>query len=103
MNITLSWDASTASAPASFQTAVQYAATQLDALIKDPINVTICVGWNETGGSALGNDASSGYPLHDNLTYAQVVAALTSAATSVDDASGPFRHMRAESAAKESA
>ncbi|MDE1943774.1 MAG: NF038122 family metalloprotease, partial [Betaproteobacteria bacterium] len=53
MQINLSWDSSVASAPTGFQTAVQQAATILGAAILNPQAVTIQVGWNEVGGTAM--------------------------------------------------
>jgi hypothetical protein len=48
MDIQLDYDSSTSRAPAGFATALQYAASQLDALITDPITVSITVSWNNS-------------------------------------------------------
>ncbi|MDE2465151.1 MAG: NF038122 family metalloprotease, partial [Alphaproteobacteria bacterium] len=53
MQINLSWDSSVSSAPAGFQSAVQQAANILGAAILNPASVTIQVGWNEVGGTAM--------------------------------------------------
>ncbi len=94
MQILLQYNADTASAPAAFFTALQDAATYLDGLIQNNITITIEVGWGETGATPsstgtpiAGNDLASAAPYGNVLTYAQVVAALTTAATSADDMS----------------
>src|SRR3984957_5456254 len=80
MNITLTWDPSVSSAPAGFKTAIQYAATQLDAIIQNPINVTIDVGWGETDGVAIAyNDLSSGAPGGVYYPYATALKLATAA------------------------
>src|ERR1700722_15103032 len=91
MNITLTWDPSVSSAPAGFKTAIQYAATQLDAIIQNPINVTIDVGWGETDGIAItGNDISSGAPGGVYDTYAQVLKLATAAGITDLPATNPW-------------
>ena len=76
MDIQLEFDASTSLAPAGFLTAVQYAASQLDALILDPVTVAITVSWDN---SVLG----LGGPLNmQPFPYATVVQALQAHAAS---------------------
>jgi hypothetical protein len=53
MQINITWDASTASAPAGFQTAVNAAVQYLENTFSAPITINISVGWGEVGGTAL--------------------------------------------------
>ncbi|MBW8028215.1 MAG: hypothetical protein GJU73_12440 [Ferrovum sp.] len=53
MQINLSWDSSTGAAPSFFKAAVQQAANLLGAELLNPVSVTIQVGWNEIGGTAM--------------------------------------------------
>jgi len=70
MDIQLDYDSSTSQAPAGFTAAMQYAASQLDALITDPITVTLTVSWdNEVLG--LGGPENL-----EPYTYYSVVQAL---------------------------
>jgi len=79
MQINFVYDPSTKSAPAGFFTAMNYAASVLDALITNPITVNIEVGWNEIAGSALpsGDLATGGDSWGNNLSYSQLVAELS--------------------------
>jgi hypothetical protein len=71
MDIKFSYDPSVKSAPSGFKTALQYAATQLDALITNNITITIEVGWDN---SVLGEGGPNG----NYYSYDNVVAALQS-------------------------
>lgn len=83
--IDLEFDASVSAAPAGFKEVIEAAAAVLDALIADPITVTLDVGWGECGGftmpltaGAAGGEAGAFY------SYAQIEAALkTNAQSSV--------------------
>jgi hypothetical protein len=57
MQINFVYDPSTSTAPAAFQTAMNSAASILDALIINPITLNIRVGWGEVGGVPLSNGA----------------------------------------------
>ena len=84
MDIVLSFDSSTSSAPTAFDSAVQAAATYLDTLITNSITVHIDVGWNEVGGNALPSGAvAEGGPAMATLSYSQVKTALYNARDSV--------------------
>jgi hypothetical protein len=88
MQIVISWDSSTNSAPAAFVTTVNYVVQLFDQLITDPITVNIDVGWGEINGSnispgALGESETNGDP----FDYSIVRLALFSHATSADDRS----------------
>jgi len=87
MQINFVYDPSTKSAPAGFFTAMNYAASVLDALITNPITVNIEVGWNEIAGSALpsGDLATGGDSWGNNLSYSQLVAELTAHAVNPAD------------------
>ncbi|MDD2795921.1 NF038122 family metalloprotease [Acidocella sp.] len=69
MDIQLSFDSSTSLAPAGFVTAMDYAASQLDALITDPVTVSIEVSWNNAVFGEGGANMTA-------FSYAGVVAAL---------------------------
>ena len=69
MDIQLVFDGSTSLAPSGFVTAMDYAASQLDKLITDPVTVSISVSWNDT---VFGE----GGPNMGQYSYATVVAAL---------------------------
>ena len=77
MFITLKYDDSVARAPSGFLTALQTAADMLGSIIKDPINVTIQIGYGQldanrpiTGNTLAEASAASG----KYLTYDQLVA-----------------------------
>ncbi len=69
MDIQLSFGSSTSLAPAGFVTAMDYAASQLGALITDPVTVSIAVSWND---AVFGE----GGPNMGQYSYATVAAAL---------------------------
>ena len=79
MQIDLSFDSSTDSAPSGFRTAMQSAAQILDTLITNNITVTINVGWGEIGGHAItgGTLAEGGALYGTNLTEGQLVSDLS--------------------------
>ena len=92
--INLLWDASVASAPASFKTAIQAAASMIQQYVTTPITVNIAVGWGEIGG--FGGNAPYTVPGYSALgetlggvwqSYSSVKQALTNTATSADDKS----------------
>lgn len=87
MNLVFDYDASVANAPVGFKTALAYVATQLDALILDPITMTIDIGYGEDAGGSIGSSLATGAPVGEYLPYSEVVTDLTKAATSVDDLS----------------
>lgn len=88
MQLNFVYDPSVANAPAGFKSALAVAAGYFDGLITNNITVTITVGWGEDNGQAVtGNTIAEGGPNYTTETYAQVVAGLTRAATSVDDLS----------------
>lgn len=95
LTINLMWDASVNSAPASFKTAVQAAASMIQQYVSTPITINIAVGWGEIGGfsgstyqqnvpsySALGMTLSNVWQSYSSLTQS-----LTNTATSADDRS----------------
>jgi hypothetical protein len=92
--INLLWDTSVASAPASFKTAIQAAASMIQQYVTTPITVNIAVGWGEIGG--FGGNAPYTVPGYSALgetlggvwqSYSSVKQALTNTATSADDKS----------------
>ena len=89
MDIQISYDASTTSAPSWFKSAVAYVVAQYDALITNPISLTIAMGWGEENGAAikagtLAQNQSSG----TYLGYAAFTAALKNSATTGTDQAG---------------
>src|ERR1700760_3566776 len=89
MQIDFVYDASVANAPAGLTTGLAAAAAYLDALITDPITVTIQVGWGENNGSAIpaGELATGGPTSGIGLSYSALEAQLAKAATSPADQS----------------
>jgi hypothetical protein len=71
MDIILDYDSSTNSAPSGFKTAMQYAASQLDALITNNITISIEVSWDN---AVLGEGGANFY----YEPYTTVAAALKS-------------------------
>ena len=93
-HINLVWDASVNSAPSTFKTAIQAAASLLEQYIITPITVNIAVGWGEIGGYVGGysspvpaNSAQGGTMGDIYQSYASIKQELTAAATSADDLS----------------
>jgi len=72
MQINLVYEPSVADAPASFTTALEYAASELDALIANNITVSIDISWDTTG-QILGLSNTENMSLY---SYDSVVAAL---------------------------
>lgn len=86
MDIQISYDSSADAAPSWFKSAVAYVVAQYDALITNPISLTIAVGWGEENGSAikagtLAQNQSSG----TYLSYGALTAALKGSATTDTD------------------
>ena len=88
MQINLTYDASTSSAPAAFFAAMNYCVQYLDNLITNNITVNIDVGWGEIGGGSIaaGDDGQGGAE-GIILSYAQLKAALLAHSNSAADAS----------------
>ncbi|HTK33880.1 MAG TPA: NF038122 family metalloprotease [Caulobacteraceae bacterium] len=87
MKIQIQYDASAATAPAGFSTAVNAAVAQLEILITDDVTVSINVGWGEVGGQALPAGAlGASLALGRTFSYSTLTAALQSHVFSADDA-----------------
>ena len=88
MQINLTYDSSTAGAPAAFFAAMNYCVQYLDNLITNNVTVNIDVGWGEVGGGniAAGDDGQGGAE-GIILSYAQLKAALLAHSNSAADAS----------------
>ena len=54
MDLQVAYDASVAAAPSWFRSAVAYVVNIFDALITDPVSVSLAIGWGEENGNALG-------------------------------------------------
>jgi len=88
LTFNVTYDASTASAPAAFFTAMGYAFQYYESLYTDPITINVHVGWGDINGSPLGA-GSLGQSLtaqQGNFTYAQIRTALTNDAKTPQDA-----------------
>lgn len=87
VQINIVYDASVASAPAGFKTAVQAAVDYWDSVIATPITLTIAFGWGEVSGHALDPNAlGESIAANSMFSFAQVTAALGAQSTSPDDA-----------------
>jgi hypothetical protein len=88
MQINFTYDSSVQTAPAGFKQGLTTAANIIDAIILNPVTVNIDIGFGEDNGSALPNNTlGEAQPAFGVLlTYNDVVAGLTRAATSPDDA-----------------
>jgi hypothetical protein len=88
MQFVFNYDPSIANAPAGFLSALAAAASYLDALITNPITVTVNVGWGEVDGVPLPDgDVAGALPASTfSLPYSTVRAALLARASSADDA-----------------
>jgi hypothetical protein len=87
MQINVTYDSSTANAPAGFKTAVMAAVQYWEDVIANPITVNITFGYGEVDGEALETNAlSESISNSGRFTYANVASALSKASTSADDA-----------------
>ena len=88
MQFVFNYDPSVADAPAGFLSGLAAAASYLDALITNPITVTINVGWGEVNGTPIpAGDVAAALPQSaSTLPYVTVIGELAAHATSADDA-----------------
>jgi len=89
MQFVFNYDPSVANAPAGFLSGLAAAAGYLDALITNPITVTVNVGWGEVGGAPIpAGDVAAALPIRaGSLPYEVVASELAAHATSAADAS----------------
>ncbi len=88
MQINLTYDSSTAGAPAAFFAAMNYCVQYLDSLITNNITVDIDVGWGEVAGQSLpAGNVGEGGAEGIILSYAQLKADLLANSNSAADAS----------------
>ena len=88
MQINLTYDSSTANAPAAFFTAMNYCVQYLDNLITNNITVNVDVGWGEVAGESItAGDEGEGGGLGTLVSYAQLKSALLAHSNSAADAS----------------
>jgi hypothetical protein len=88
MTINITWDASTASAPASFKAAVTAAVQYYESQFTNPITINIDVGYGEVANQSLGSGAlgeSESYI--SSYSYSQLRSALVAKATANGDTS----------------
>jgi hypothetical protein len=85
--ININWDASVASAPSSFTTAVTKAVQFLEGQFSNPATITIDVGYGEIGGSALGGALGESSTQLNSANYSTLVNTLKSHATTAADQS----------------
>ena len=88
MSFALTFDPSTASAPAGFFTALNSAISFFSTTYADPITINMHVGWGDINGGPLapGNLGQSLTNQQGNFTYAQIRTALLNDAKTADDA-----------------
>jgi hypothetical protein len=86
VQINFVYDTSTSTAPAAFQTALNSAASILDALITNPITLNIRVGWGEVWGVPLSNGAlaEGGPSAGTTMSYGQTQQYLSAVAGFAD-------------------
>ena len=95
MNITISYDASVNSAPAAFKTDVAAVVAYFESQYTDNISFNLHVGYGEVHGSTMGAGfLGQSYAFYDSFSYSQIKAALSSDATTADDATGIGRAPR---------
>src|SRR5258708_38490523 len=85
MIIRVSFDASVASAPPGFETAVNDVVSLFDSIFTNPVTINIDVGWGEINGQTL-QSRTLGESLEqftDGYNYAQILSAVSN--TSVND------------------
>ena len=85
--IDIDWDPSVASAPSGFTSDILAAVAFLEAEFTDPVTITINVGYGEVDGNAIGGDLGESDANLINVSYADLLAALTTDATTPIDAS----------------
>jgi PEP-CTERM motif len=86
-SFSLTFDASTASAPAAFLTAFNNEILRFESIYTDPITINLHVGWGEINGGSL-NPGNIGQSLTNQqaVSYAALKAALVADAKTADDA-----------------
>jgi hypothetical protein len=88
MHITVDYDSSVSGAPSGFQGAVNAAVAFFDRTITNNVSLTIHVGYGEVNGAPISaGDTAQGVSSGYDITYAQLLAGLSYAATSVEDQS----------------
>ena len=86
--IAINWDASVALAPPGFSSDILAAVLFLETQFTDPVTITINVGYQEIAGNALGRgDLGESLTSMGNVSYADLVNAVTAGATTATDAS----------------
>ncbi|MBS0644420.1 MAG: NF038122 family metalloprotease [Proteobacteria bacterium] len=86
--INIIWDASVASAPTGFTTAILAAVDYLQRQFTDPVQINIAVGWGEVHGSVLPSNAiGASVSYLAGYTYATVRKAIAGDASTTDDQS----------------
>ncbi len=81
------YDASVASAPAAFKSALAAAAQYLQGQFSDAVTLNVAIGYGEVGGHTMGSGAlGSSMSYLSSYTYAQISAALRADASSSLDA-----------------
>ena len=79
MDIQVAYDASAASAPSWFKSAVSYVVSVYDALIANPIKLTFNVGWGEENGNSIATGATAqNQSVGTYLNYSALRGALAS-------------------------
>lgn len=86
--INVSYDASVASAPAGFTTAIQQVVQYLESQYTDAVTINVAVGYGECAGYALGSGTlGESMSYLNGYSYSQIASALSADATTATDAS----------------
>src|SRR5271165_4709052 len=84
MQITLTYDSTVV--PAALKTALQSVVDELDSIILNPIVINLDIGWGEVNGSPItGNTLAAAGAKGYEVSYSQLVSALSAKATSTTD------------------
>lgn len=87
MIIKVTFDASAASAPPGFETAVNYVVSQFDSMFTNPVTINLDVGWGEVHGQALQRQTlgESLEQLTTGYTYSQLLSAVSNTSANEGD------------------
>ena len=91
MHITIDYDSSVSGAPSGFQGAVNAAVAFFDRTITNNVSLTIHFGYGEVNGAPIAaGDTAQSFSNGEDITYAQLLAGLSAAATSTEDLSAVY-------------
>ena len=86
VDIQVSYDSSAGAAPSWFRAAVNYVVARYDALVADPISLSLTFGWGEENGNAIrAGTAAQNQSNGTYMSYSDLTAAMKARATSPAD------------------